>query len=92
MRDWNLPREGGGRCGQVRIKISGPPLVTIACHCTDCQRMSSSGFFTVGRRPQFGVINQWYDYRASLGRQWVKRWSRASFIREGYLIPDEISS
>ena len=44
MRDWNLPREGGCRCGQVRIKISAPPLVTMACHCTGCQKMSSSAF------------------------------------------------
>ena len=23
MRDWDLPREGGCRCGQVRIKVGG---------------------------------------------------------------------
>lgn len=44
MRDWELPREGGCRCGQVRIKVSAPPLVTMACHCTGCQKMSSSAF------------------------------------------------
>ena len=44
MRDWNLPREGGCRCGQVRIRVSAPPLVTMACHCTGCQKMSSSAF------------------------------------------------
>ena len=44
MRDRNLPREGGCRCGQVRIKVSAPPLVTMACHCTGCQKMSSSAF------------------------------------------------
>ena len=44
MADWKLPREGGCRCGQVRIRASAPPLVTMACHCTGCQRMSSSAF------------------------------------------------
>jgi hypothetical protein len=42
--DWKLPREGSCRCGQVRIRISAPPLVTMACHCTGCQKMSSSAF------------------------------------------------
>jgi len=44
MRDWNLPREGDCRCGRVRLKVSKAPLVTMACHCTGCQRMSSSAF------------------------------------------------
>jgi hypothetical protein len=42
MRSWNL--EGQCRCGQVRIKTSAPPLLTMACHCTGCQRMSASAF------------------------------------------------
>jgi hypothetical protein len=40
----DLPWEGGCRCGQVRLRISVPPLVTMACHCTGCQRMSASAF------------------------------------------------
>jgi hypothetical protein len=44
MSDWNLPWEGGCRCGQVRMKISAPPLLTMACHCTGCQRMTGSAF------------------------------------------------
>jgi hypothetical protein len=44
MRDWNLPWDGGCRCGQVRIRISAPPLLTMACHCTGCQRMSASAY------------------------------------------------
>ena len=37
-------REGGCRCGAVRLKISAPPLLTMACHCTGCQKMSSSAY------------------------------------------------
>jgi hypothetical protein len=44
MDDWNLPWDGGCRCGRVRLRVSAPPLVTVACHCTGCQRMSSSAF------------------------------------------------
>lgn len=40
----NLPIEGGCLCGQVRIRISARPLVTMACHCTGCQRMTASAY------------------------------------------------
>ncbi len=36
--------EGGCRCGQVRVTISAPPILTMACHCKGCQRMSASAF------------------------------------------------
>ncbi|MDQ0318391.1 hypothetical protein QO002_000529 [Pararhizobium capsulatum DSM 1112] len=39
-----LPSEGACRCGRVRLKISKPPILTMACHCTGCQRMSSSAY------------------------------------------------
>ncbi|WP_426124897.1 GFA family protein [Pararhizobium sp. PWRC1-1] len=44
MSKLTIPQEGGCRCGQVRLKISAPPIITMACHCTGCQKMSSSAF------------------------------------------------
>jgi len=38
------PLEGGCRCGQVRFRIDAAPLVTMACHCKGCQRMTASAF------------------------------------------------
>lgn len=43
-RDWKLPREGGCRCGRLRFRMSAPPLLTMACHCTGCQKMTASAF------------------------------------------------
>jgi len=40
----NLPQEGSCRCGRVRLRISRAPLLTTACHCTGCQKMSSSAY------------------------------------------------
>ncbi|SJZ94219.1 GFA family protein [Consotaella salsifontis] len=37
-------QEGGCRCGQVRFRVRGRPMITLACHCTGCQKMSSSAF------------------------------------------------
>ncbi len=39
-----LPWDGGCRCGQVRLRISVAPLLTMACHCRGCQRMSASAY------------------------------------------------
>jgi hypothetical protein len=36
--------KGECRCGQVRFQVRGAPIVTMACHCTGCQRMTSSAF------------------------------------------------
>ncbi len=44
MASPSLPMDGGCRCGRVRIRISAPPLLTAACHCTGCQTMSASAF------------------------------------------------
>lgn len=54
MSEWNLPWEGGCRCGQVRLKVSAKPLVTMACHCTGCQRMSASAFSLSAAIPSEG--------------------------------------
>ena len=44
MSELKLPAEGGCRCGRVRMRISAAPLLTMACHCRGCQRMSSSAY------------------------------------------------
>jgi hypothetical protein len=54
MRLHDLPWDGGCRCGQVRIKVSAPPLLTMACHCTGCQRMSASAFSLSAAIPSAG--------------------------------------
>ena len=35
---------GQCRCGQVQFEIAVGPLMTMACHCSGCQKMSSSAF------------------------------------------------
>ncbi|MGA8135831.1 MAG: GFA family protein [Pseudomonas gingeri] len=35
---------GSCRCGQVAFELHAPPIITTACHCTGCQKMSASAF------------------------------------------------
>jgi len=44
MPNPKLPAEGHCRCGRLRFRITAAPMLTMACHCTGCQRMSASAF------------------------------------------------
>ncbi|MBN9414324.1 aldehyde-activating protein [bacterium SCN 62-11] len=44
MDEWKLPWAGGCRCGRVRLEVTKSPLLTGACHCTGCQRMTAGPF------------------------------------------------
>ncbi len=42
--DLSLPLEGGCRCRTMRYRITEAPLFSFACHCTDCQQLTSGAF------------------------------------------------
>lgn len=44
MADRDHRHEGECRCGRVRFQVRGAPILTMACHCTGCQRMTASAF------------------------------------------------
>jgi hypothetical protein len=37
-------QQGACRCGATRFAVSGAPLLTFACHCTGCRRMTAAPF------------------------------------------------
>src|SRR5499427_7884025 len=39
-----LPQTGGCQCGKIRYEITEIPQSVYTCHCTDCQRLTSSAF------------------------------------------------
>jgi hypothetical protein len=39
-----LPMTGGCVCGAVRYEITHASIRVYACHCTDCQRVTTSAF------------------------------------------------
>ena len=54
MPAYKVPMTGGCRCGKVRIRIDTAPLLTMACHCRGCQRMTSSAFSLSASIPDKG--------------------------------------
>lgn len=58
MSEHDLLKKGGCRCGQIRLRVSALPLLTMACHCTGCQRMTASAFSLTAAIPSgaFEVI------------------------------------
>ncbi len=67
---------GGCQCGDVRYEITGEPRMTVACHCTDCQRQSGSAFGMTLVVPEG-------DFRLLHGE--VKTWSWTSETDRGKL-------
>ncbi len=39
-----LPLTGGCQCGALRYRVTSPPVMSYACHCTNCQCISGSAF------------------------------------------------
>ena len=39
-----LPLTGSCQCGKIRYEITEAPQLVTTCHCTDCQRITSSAF------------------------------------------------
>lgn len=43
----STPFTGGCACGAIRYECSAEPLMSLNCHCRDCQRATGSAYNTV---------------------------------------------
>lgn len=62
-----LPLQGGCQCGDVRYEVTTMPLTLYACHCTECQRQSSSGFGM-----SMPVERSGFHIRRGVPQQWTR--------------------
>ena len=44
MPETDKSKCGTCRCGETRFEVTAVPIMTMACHCTGCQRMTASAF------------------------------------------------
>ncbi|MBO6765387.1 GFA family protein [Maricaulis sp.] len=51
---------GSCRCGQTRMEVTAPALITMACHCDGCRKMTSSAFSLSAMVPAeaFSVVGE----------------------------------
>ncbi len=54
MKRPRLPLEGSCLCGSVRVRVTEPPLLTLACHCRDCQKLTASAYSLTAMFPAEG--------------------------------------
>lgn len=75
-----LPLTGGCQCGRIRYSLSAKPLVFYLCHCTECQRHTSSAF---GESLRF----RREDMDVSPGLINFSRMSESGKLRQGWFCP-----
>jgi len=44
MDNIQYPIKGSCQCGNVTYELLAPPLMVAACHCKECQKLSTSAF------------------------------------------------
>lgn len=44
MTNWKLPWAAACLCGQVKMRITQPPMVAMACHCRSCQKLTGGAY------------------------------------------------
>ncbi len=62
---------GGCQCGGVRYEVSGSPMLSVKCHCTDCQKSTGAGHmmgaaYLAGQFSMSGETSS-YSYQADSG-------------------------
>jgi len=60
--------EGKCQCGELKYRATGMPVTLFACHCTECQRQSSSAF---------GMALWMKDAKVDLLSGQLKHWVRS---------------
>ena len=77
----SLPLTGGCQCGRIRYRVHSRPLVFYLCHCSECQRHTSSAF---GESLRF----RREDLDVDPGLVSMSRMSESGKLRQGWFCPD----
>lgn len=64
MESVKYPIKGSCQCGEVTYELLEPPLMVAACHCKECQKLSTSAFsitaMVTAQSVKFnGVMKDW---------------------------------
>ena len=90
------PLEGACQCGEVRYKLYEAPLAVLACHCQECQKLSTSPFSVTAvidsSKIEFeGQLGSW-ERMAESGNRNQARFCQSCGNRVYHLNPDDPST
>ncbi|HBK91374.1 MAG TPA: aldehyde-activating protein [Parvularcula sp.] len=54
MRGWRLPWNAACLCGEVKMTVTAPPVLSAACHCRDCQKLTGGAYSLTLMLPETG--------------------------------------
>ncbi|MEZ6023138.1 MAG: GFA family protein [Hyphomonadaceae bacterium] len=54
MTDWKLPWSASCLCGRVTMQVTQPPVISMACHCRGCQKLTSGPYSLTLMIPESG--------------------------------------
>lgn len=69
----SIPFTGGCACRAIRYECTAAPIISLNCHCRDCQRASGSAFCPVLYVPRTALTlsgqSRYYEVRAESGNR-----------------------
>ncbi len=69
-----LPLSGACLCGAAQVRVTAHPLLTVACHCRDCQKLTASAFSLTAMIPEHGFSCTGEVIRGGLGEPTRAHW------------------
>ncbi|MBD2859953.1 GFA family protein [Spongiibacter sp. KMU-158] len=77
MAEANYPISGSCQCGGVTYQLLEAPLAVLACHCKECQKLSTSAFsITALVKPESvvfsGELKEWQRWAESGNKNFAK--------------------
>ena len=55
MSEWKLPWNASCLCSLVKMRVTAPPVMAMACHCTGCQKLTSGAYSLTWMLPAAGL-------------------------------------
>lgn len=74
------PLKGSCLCGAVQVTVTAPPLLTVACHCNDCQKFTASAFSMTTMVPKDAFVSSGELITGGLGTPGRKHFYCASCL------------
>ena len=70
---------GGCACGAIRYECTTAPMLSVLCHCRDCQRSTGSGYAA-----ELGVLESSFSFVKGAPRYYAVKGDSGNIVRRGF--------